>query len=110
METPPSRKPIELPPDLDVIYANIARISHTPAEIVFDFAHQLPWDDSRRVQARLVMSPVGAKLFFRALGENLSRYETAFGEIPVPGDGTLAKELFRSIHPPETPPENPPEE
>jgi len=46
-----------------------------------------------------------AKLLHRALGENLSRYESAFGEIRLPGDVTLADYLFR---PPQQPPENPP--
>lgn len=93
------------PPDLEAVYANIARISHTPAEIVLDFARLLPGDTTLSVRARMIMSPVGAKLFYRALGENLTRYETSFGEIHVPGDGTLANELFRTIHPPEKPPE-----
>ena len=46
------------------------------------------------------MSPLGAKLFFRALQENLSKYETAYGEIALPSDNTLADQLFR---PPPTP-------
>jgi hypothetical protein len=46
------------------------------------------------------MSPLGAKLLQRALAENLSRYETAFGEIKIPGENSLADSLF---HPP-TPP------
>ena len=56
-----------------------------------------------RVRARLLMSPVGAKLFYRALGENLARYEAAFGEIVLPGDSTLVSDLFRGAHPPEDP-------
>ena len=49
----------------------------------------------------MVMSPLGAKLFYRALGENLKRFEKKFGEIPVPGETSLADHLFRS--PPEEP-------
>ena len=33
-----------------------------------------------------MMSPLSAKLFFRALAENISKYEAVFGEIKVPGD------------------------
>jgi hypothetical protein len=51
------------------------------------------------------MSTLGAKLFYRALGENLAKYEAIFGEIHVPGEVTLADHLFR----PPTSPENPPE-
>jgi hypothetical protein len=46
------------------------------------------------------MSPLGAKLFLRALTENLNRYEAAFGEISVPRSKTLADYLFR--HPPDS--------
>jgi hypothetical protein len=46
------------------------------------------------------MSPLGAKLLQRALAENLSRYEAAFGEIKVPGEGSLADFLFRPPAPP----------
>jgi hypothetical protein len=98
--------PIELDPNLEPVYANLVRIAHTPAELVFDFARLLPGDTSARVHARLVMSPVGAKLLFRALSENLARYEAAFGEINLPGDNTLINELFRQQHTPENHPQD----
>ncbi len=98
----PSQIPVELPSDLDAIYANLVRITHSPAELIFDFARVLPGSTAARIQSRLIMSPVGAKLFYRALGENLARYESSFGEIPVPGDAGLASELFHPPHPPES--------
>lgn len=110
MSDPPSRPsaphfpPLEVPPELEAIYVNVVRIAHSPAELIFDFAHLLPGSAPARVRNRMVMSPLGAKLFYRALGENLSRYEAAFGEIKIPGEKSLADFLFR--HPP--PPENPP--
>jgi hypothetical protein len=76
------------------------RIAHSPSELVFDFAHLLPGVPLARVSARVVMSPLGAKLLYRALGENLARYETAFGEIKMPGESTLADFLFRPPTPP----------
>jgi hypothetical protein len=51
------------------------------------------------------MAPLGAKLFFRALAENLSKFETAFGEISIPSSATLADQLFRPPQSPENPPE-----
>jgi hypothetical protein len=103
---PPNNPPpqFELPPDLETLYVNVARISHSPSELVFDFVRMLAGDTNNKVVARLVMSPVGAKLFFRALGENLARYESAFGPIYMPNDNGLANELFRSIRPPDPPP------
>jgi hypothetical protein len=41
------------------------------------------------------MSPIAAKLFLRAMGENLTRYEAKFGEITLPGKHSLADDLFR---------------
>jgi hypothetical protein len=83
-------------------YANLVRIAHSPSELVFDFAHLLPGEGPTRIRSRIVMSPLGAKLFFRALAENLAKFEATFGEIHIPGDATLADHLFRPP-PPEKP-------
>ena len=94
---------LEVPPGLDITYANLARISHSPADIVMDFAHALPGENKAVIKARVLMSPLSAKLFYRALGENIARYEAAFGEIHVPGNSSLAEHLFRPHQPPEPP-------
>ena len=93
---------LEIPDSLEVVYTNLARISHSPADIVIDFAHLLPADTKAIVKARVLMSPLSAKPLLRALTENLARYEAAFGEINVPVNTSLAEHLFR----PHTPPEN----
>jgi hypothetical protein len=99
---------LDMPDGLEPTYANLVRISHTPAELVFDFARILPGDTAAHVSSRLLMSPLGAKLFFRALGENLARYEAAYGEIVIPGDPNLVTDLFRGARPPEPPQEDKP--
>lgn len=91
------------PETLKAIYANLVRISHSPGELVFDFAQLLPGDANAEIIDRVLMSPLGAKLFFRALGDNLQRYESVFGEIRLPGDPNLANTLFKGIQPPEKP-------
>lgn len=93
--------PLEIPPDLEVEYVNLVRIAHSPSELVFDFAHLLPGGMPARVRSRIVMSPLGAKLFYRALAENLAKFEASFGEINIPGDSTLADHLFRPPQPPD---------
>jgi len=93
-----------VPPDLEIEYVNLVRIAHSPSELVFDFAHLLPGSTPARVRSRIVMSPLGAKLFYRALAENLSKYEASFGEIQIPGDSSLAEHLFRPPNPPDNPP------
>jgi hypothetical protein len=111
MTTPPVRPPVhgmpalDLPEDLKAVYANLVRIAHSPSEMVLDFAHLLPGSTPAKVCARVVMSPLAVKLLLRALAENLSRYEAAFGEIKLPGEASLADYLFR---PPQAPP--PPKE
>jgi hypothetical protein len=94
---------VELPTDLQPTYSNLARITHSPAEMVMDFARFLPGMQSAPILARMILSPTAAKLLFRALGENLARYEAAYGEIPVPHDSSLANDLFRAVQPPDNP-------
>ena len=107
MTTPaqPTGPKINVPEGTEPLYANLARISHSPADIVIDFAHILPGENNANIRSRIVMTPLSAKLLMRALTENLARYEAAFGEIKVPGNSTLAENLFRPYHPPEPPKE-----
>lgn len=100
---PPASPTLDMPQGLDTVYCNLARISHSPADIVIDFAHLLPADTTAKVKARVLMSPLSAKLLLRALTENLARYEAAFGEIHVPVNTSLADHLFRPHQPPDDP-------
>ncbi len=86
-----------IPQGLQIEYANLVRIAHSPSELVFDFAHLLPGTISAYVSSRIIMSPVGAKLLMRALSENITRYEAAYGEIKLPGGASLADNLFHGV-------------
>jgi hypothetical protein len=103
-QQPPGPK-INLPEGMEPAYVNLARISHSPADMVIDFAHLLPGETTANIRSRVVMTPLSAKLLLRALNENIARYEAAFGEIPVPSNTSLAENLFRPHHPPEPPKE-----
>jgi hypothetical protein len=97
---------LEMPVNPSATYANTVMISHNPNEVYFDFIQVVPHDTRARVQQRIVMSPVHAKLFLNALIENIGRYETAQGEIKLPAaPESLAEMLFKSANPPtpETP-------
>ncbi len=87
---------ITIPPDLDAVYANLARITHSPSEFIFDFAQMLPGMKEPGFKSRILLSPLSAKLIYKALGDNLAKYEASFGEIQTPGS-SLADSLF---HPP----------
>lgn len=96
---------IELPSNLEPIYANFALISHTPSEVIIDLAQMLPNQPKVRVRSRVVMTPLNAKLTLRALQENLAKYEASFGEITIPGEGDdLVQAFFGGAQSPEQEP------
>lgn len=97
---------IEVPPDLEATYANFAMITHSPSEIIIDFARVLPNTPKSKVHARIVTTPMHAKLLLRALTENLEKYEAQFGEIKLPSGGDkLAQQFFGGVKPPDSPQE-----
>ncbi len=75
---------VEIPAELDAIYANFVIVSHSASEVVLDFARVLPNAPKAKVHARILMTPLNAKMLLRALGENLGRYEEKYGEIKLP--------------------------
>lgn len=97
---PPKQVKIELPEDLEPKYANFFMITHTPAEIIVDCAQVLPRAPKGRVQNRIVMTPMHAKLLHEVLGNNLAQYESKFGAIQTFHGPTLADTLFKQSPPP----------
>ena len=87
---------LTIPPDLEAVYANLARITHTPSEFIFDFAQLLPGLKAPVFKSRILLSPLSAKLIYKALGDNLAKYEANFGEISIPGSSSLADRLFQT--------------
>ena len=85
-QPPPAQINVELPAELEAIYSNFAIINHSPSEIVMDFARLMPNVPKAKVHARLVMTPLNAKLLLRALQDNLAKYEERFGEVRVPSE------------------------
>lgn len=87
---------IDLPKGLRAVYANVALISHTPAEVMIDFAQVLPRSPRGSVEARVIMTPMHAKMLHLALAQNIANYERQFGEIRLPQrSSTLADSFFR---------------
>jgi hypothetical protein len=91
---------IEIPANLEAVYTNFALITHSPSEVVIDFARVLPNTPKTRVYARIVMTPLNAKLLLRALADNLNKYEAQYGQIVMPTN--LADQLFKPPKPPST--------
>jgi len=60
-------------------YANQMVVAHTQEEFVLDFILATP--PAGVVNARVLVSPGHAKRIAKALMENVTKYETQFGEI-----------------------------
>jgi hypothetical protein len=78
---------IELPAELEAIYSNFALITHSPSEVIVDFARVLPNTPKAKVYARIILTPINAKLLHQALGDNLAKFEEKFGEIRTSEQG-----------------------
>jgi hypothetical protein len=61
-------------------YANLA-ITHSNAEFVIDFVNVMPGTPKSKVKSRVILTPMHAKRFMKALVENVERYEEANGPI-----------------------------
>lgn len=73
---------IELPADIaEGTYSNLAIISHSFAEFILDFVNIMPGLPKAKVKARIIMTPQHAKRLMLALADNISKFESVFGEI-----------------------------
>jgi hypothetical protein len=62
-------------------YSNLAIISHSNSEFVFDFIKVLPGLPKAKVKSRIMMTPQHAKRLMRALQDNIAKFESQQGEI-----------------------------
>ncbi|MBR4838136.1 MAG: DUF3467 domain-containing protein [Bacteroidales bacterium] len=82
MENNKKQLSIDLPESVaDGVYSNLAIISHSPTEFVIDFAQIAPAMQKAKVRSRVIITPQNAKRLYRALADNLNKYEQNFGPI-----------------------------
>lgn len=62
-------------------YSNLAIITHSNAEFVVDFIRVMPGLPKAKVKSRIMMTPQHAKRLYRALGDNLEKFEAQHGKI-----------------------------
>jgi len=62
-------------------YSNLAIINHSASEFVVDFVNIMPGAPKSKVKSRIILTPQHAKRLFKALGDNIGRFEQAHGEI-----------------------------
>ncbi len=73
---------IELPEEMaQGIYSNLAVVNHSPTEFVIDFISMMPGMPKAKVKSRVVLTPQHVKRLYRALTDNLQKYESQYGEI-----------------------------
>ena len=63
------------------IYSNLAIITHSSSEFILDYIRIMPGVPKGKVKSRIVMTPEHAKKLYRALSDNLSKYEKSHGKI-----------------------------
>ena len=63
------------------IYSNLAIITHSPAEFIIDFVKMMPGVPKAKVKSRIILTPQHAKRLYKALKENVAKYEATHGEI-----------------------------
>lgn len=80
----PEGEPLRIEADDDTaqgIYANMAIVTNTETEFLFDFIFSHPGPGAARVLARVISSPVHARRLCAALRENIKKYEARFGPV-----------------------------
>jgi len=78
----PNQINIELSDEMaEGVYSNLAVITHSGTEFVIDFIKMLPGVPKAKVKSRIILTPQHAKRLFRALKDNISKYEAVHGVI-----------------------------
>ena len=69
-------------------YSNLVMLHHNLEEFTLNFIYIFPNGAQGKLLSSMIVSPGHAKRIWRALGENLSRYESQFGQIKEPTEGS----------------------
>ena len=78
----PKEIKVNFPPELQGgVYSNNMVVTHSREEFILDFLMVAP--PAGTVTARVIVSPGHMKRILRALEDNISKYEKAFGTIQV---------------------------
>lgn len=73
---------IELPEDVSSgVYSNLAVITHSNTEFILDFLQLMPGVPKAKVKSRIILTPQHVKRLYRALQDNISKFEKMHGNI-----------------------------
>ena len=109
-QRPPTVAPrpiqIELPADLEATYANFALITHSPSEMIIDFARVLPNQPKAKIYTRIVMTPMNAKLVvapnatsakFVALDKRFAIRESVAQPLMIEAEKVISQKLESAV-------------
>lgn len=65
-------------------YSNLAIITHSQSEFIVDFIKMMPGVPKAKVKSRIILTPQHAKRLYKALQDNIAKFERLHGEIAVP--------------------------
>lgn len=70
-------------------YSNLVMVQHHPEEFTLNFVYIFPNGTQGKLLGSMIVSPSHAKRIWRALGENIARYEAQFGPIKEGPEGAI---------------------
>ncbi len=96
MENNKQELQIDFNPELeDGVYSNLALITHSSAEFIFDFLRMTPNRQKPKLATRVVIAPEHAKRLLFALQDNINKYESAFGKIDLHDNASRTATPFK---------------
>jgi hypothetical protein len=73
--------------ELQGVYSNLVMIHHHAEEFTLNFVYVFPNGTQGKLLTSVIVSPGHAKRIWRALGENITRFEAQFGPIKEGPEG-----------------------
>ena len=90
-QSPPTPGQVQIKADekeLQGMYSNLVMIHHHAEEFTLNFVYVFPNGTQGKLLSSMIVSPGHAKRIWRALGENLTRFEAQYGAIKEGPEGT----------------------
>jgi hypothetical protein len=75
------------------VYSNLAVITHSNTEFVVDFIKMMPGVPKAKVKSRIILTPQHAKRLYRALKDNIGKFEAVHGPIKESDAGEMPFQL-----------------
>lgn len=63
------------------VYSNLAIITHSHSEFIVDFVKLMPGTPKAKVKSRIILTPEHAKRLYKALQDNIRKFESVHGPI-----------------------------